>query len=381
MHAGLCELFNIRYPLIQAGMGIYKGLVTTPELVAAVSNAGGMGCLGAQGLEVQELREAIRKIKSLTDKPFGVDLIIPAKMSVREGSRAEIRADIQANHPKHWELAMSLYDRFDVPRTQIDKSHSLTDEVTRAQAEIIFEEKVPLFAVALGDPAAFVDRARAVGTKVAGLVGSVGQARKQLQAGVDFVICQGSEAGGHVGIVPTFPLLPQVVDMAQNVPVIAAGGIADGRGVAAALALGAQGVWCGTVFLFSHEANLHPHHRDQLERGRSEDFVASRVYTGKPSRTFHNEVHEIWASSGLQPLQMPHQKILMEDFLDAARSVGRLEYVANPSGQIAGMLKVRKPAAQIVEEMMAQADAVIRKQYRMLGDAAVFENQFSSSAA
>ncbi len=314
LRAGLCDLFNIRYPLIQAGMGIYKGVVTTPELVAAVSNAGGMGCLGAQGLEVPELRAAIRKIKSLTDKPFGVDLIIPAKMSVREGSRAEIRADIQANHPQHWKLAADLFKRFDIPHTQIDKSHSLTDEVTRAQAEIIFEEKVALFAVALGDPSALMDKARAAGTKVAGLVGSVGQARRQAQAGVDFIICQGSEAGGHVGVVPTFPLLPQVVDAVPGIPIVAAGGIADGRGVAAALALGAQGVWCGTVFLFSDEANLHPHHREQLDLGRSEDFVASRVYTGKPSRTFHNEVHKIWATSGIEPLPMPHQKVLMEDF-------------------------------------------------------------------
>lgn len=368
LHAGLCDIFNIRHPLIQAGMGIYKGIITTPELVAAVSNAGGMGCLGAQGLELNELRETIRKIKSLTDKPFGVDLIIPAKMSVREGSRAEIRADIQAQYPKHWELAASLFKRFDIPHTQIDKSHSLTDEVTRAQADIIFEEKVALFAVALGDPAHLMDKARAAGTKVAGLVGSVNQARKQVQAGVDMVICQGSEAGGHVGTVPTFPLLPQVVDAVKGTPVIGAGGIADGRGVAAALALGAQGVWCGTVFLFSNEVNLHPHHREQMDRGRSEDFVASRVYTGKPSRTFHNEVHKIWASAGIDPLPMPHQKVLMEDFLDAARAAGKLEYVANPGGQIAGMLKGVRPAAQIVEEIMAQAEQVIRASSALLRD-------------
>lgn len=357
----ICELLGIRLPILQAGMGIYKGVVTTPELVAAVSNAGGLGCLGATGLEPGELRRAIRRIRSLTDKPFGVDLIIPSKLSTRTGTREEIRAEIREKHPAHWELVQRIFrDQGIAPRT-IDMEYSLTEEMTRAQSDVVFEESVPLFVIALGDPAALMDRARAAGTKVAGLAGSVGNARRQLEAGVDFVIAQGSEAGGHVGVVPTFPLLPQVVDAAGSTPVVAAGGIADGRGVAAALALGAQAAWCGTAFLFAEEANVHPAHRAQLEAGRSEDFVSSRVFTGKSSRTFHNEIHKAWAASKLEPLPMPHQKVLMEDFLDAARAAGRLDVVSNPSGQVAGMLKERLPAARIVERMAAQAEEVIRR--------------------
>lgn len=356
----ICELLGIRLPILQAGMGKFKGLVTPPELVAAVSNAGGLGCLGATGLEPEELRQAIRRIRQLTDLPFGVNLIIPTRMSTRTGTRAEIRADIREKYPAHWDLVQRIFREEGIEPRAIDKEYSLTEEMTAAQTEVVFEERVPLFVVALGDPGAVRQRARDAGMKVAGLAGTVRNAQRQLAAGVDFVIAQGGEAGGHVGVVSTFPLVPQVVDAAGTTPVVAAGGIADGRGLAAALALGAQAIWCGTAFLFSDEVDLHPVHRAQLRAGSSEDFVASRVFTGKPSRTYHNRIHDAWASAKLDPLPMPHQKVLMEDFLDAARAAGRLDVVSNPSGQIAGMLEKTRPAAQIVEEMAAQAEAVIR---------------------
>lgn len=348
-------------------MGIYKGLVTTPELVAAVSNAGGLGCLGASGLPPVELRDAIRKIRSLTNKPFGVDLIIPAKMSTRVGTRREIRKDIQNKYPQHWQLVQNLFKQEGLDSDHIiDLEYSLTEEMTTAQANVIFEERVPLFVVALGDPSGLAQQARQSGTKLAGLAGSVGNAKRQIEAGVDLLIAQGTEAGGHVGTVATFPLVPQVVDIAGDTPVAAAGGIADGRGVAAALALGAQAVWCGTVFLFSDEANVHPVHREQIDRGRSEDFAASRVFTGKTSRTFSNAVHKVWATSGIEPLPMPHQKVLMEDFLDAARKAGRLDIVGNPCGQVAGMLRGSKPAAEIVRRMVSETEAVIRRTSALL---------------
>jgi len=357
----ICELLGIRLPILQAGMGRYKGLVTPPELVAAVSNAGGLGCLGATGVEPDELRQAIRRIRELTDRPFGVNLIIPSRMSTRTGTREEIRADIREKFPAHWNLLQQIFRDEGIEPRPIDKEYSLTEEMTAAQTEVVFEERVSLFVVALGDPAAVMQRARSVGMKVAGLAGNVRNARRQLAAGVDFVIAQGGEAGGHVGVVSTFPLVPQVVDVAGSTPVVAAGGIGDGRGVAAALALGAQAVWCGTAFLFSDEVNLHPMQRKQLSAGSSEDFVASRVFTGKPSRNYRNRIHDAWAAAKLDPLPMPHQKVLMEDFLEAARQAERFDVVSNPCGQIAGMLEQTRPAAQIVAEMAAQAEAVIRR--------------------
>jgi NAD(P)H-dependent flavin oxidoreductase YrpB (nitropropane dioxygenase family) len=354
----LCEMLGIQYPVMQAGMGIFKGVVTPPELIAAVSNAGGMGCIGGSGLEPEELRQAIRRIRSLTDKPFGVDLLIPTRMSATTGSREEIRKEIDRDYPKHRKLVDELFERYGVPRTKVEKEFTITEEMTSAQARVVFEEKVPVFVVGLGDPGKFRGIANETGTRIAGIAGSLNNAKKQVQAKVDFLIVQGAEAGGHTGTIGTFPLVPQVVDAVSPVPVVAAGGIADGRGLMASLALGAQAVWCGTVFLFADEVNLHPEHREQIDRGRSEDFVVSRVFTGKPSRTFHNDVHTIWAQSGLEPLPMPHQKILMEDFLDSARRNGRLDVCGNPCGQIAGMLKGTRPAAQIVADMIAQAETI-----------------------
>ncbi len=361
LRTALCDLLGIRHPVVQAGMGIYRGLVTTPELVAAVSNAGGMGCLGGSGLTAEELRAAIRRVRELTALPFGVDLIIPATLSTREGTRAEIRADIQRNHPRHFAFVEALYEKHGVPRVPIDLDLTWTPRLTDAQARVVLEERVKLLVVALGDPAALVPQAREAGILVGGLVGSLGNLRRQIEADVDVIIAQGSEAGGHVGTVATFPLLPQVVDAAQGRPVLAAGGIADGRGVAAALALGAQGAWVGTAFLFAEEAYLHPDHRAQLLRGRSEDFAATRIYTGKPARTFRNTVHAEWAAAGLEPLGMPHQKVLFEDFLHAARRAGRLDLVSNPAGQVAGMLHAIRPAAAILDDLVHGAEATIAR--------------------
>ncbi len=363
----LCDLLSIRVPVLQAGMGIYRGLVTTPELVGAVSNAGGMGCIGGSGLTPEELRSTIRQVRSLTSAPFGVDLIIPAALSTREGTRAEIREDIRRNHPHHFAFVEALYEQHGVPRIPIDLDLTWTPELTDAQAQVVLEEGVALLVVALGDPAALVPRAREAGIKVGGLVGSMGNLRRQIEADVDLVIAQGAEAGGHVGSVGTFPLLPQVVDAAGGRPVLAAGGIADGRGVAAGLALGAEGAWVGTAFLFSEEVYLHPDHRAQLLRGGSEDFAATRIYTGKPARTFRNAIHAEWAAATLEPLGMPHQKVLFEDFLHAARQSGRLDLVSNPAGQVAGMLHEIRPAATILRDLVEGAERSIARLAACIG--------------
>jgi nitronate monooxygenase len=366
----LCDLLGLRTPILQAGMGTYRGLVTPPALVAAVSEAGGLGCLGGAGLLPEELRHAIRAVRALTAKPFGVDLIIPARLSAREGTRAEIRADIRARYPRHLAFAQSLFERFGLPPGEIEMDLTWTEDLTHAQARVVVEERVPVFVIALGDPSEFMPACREAGIRVAGLVGSLANLRRQLDARVDFVIAQGAEAGGHTGVIATMPLVPQVVDAAGEVPVVAAGGIADGRGVAAALMLGAAGAWCGTAFLAAAEAQVHPTHREQVLHGRSEDFAVSRIYTGKPARTFRNEVHRLWAESGLEPLGMPHQKVLMEDFLDACRRHGRLDLASNPCGQAAGMLREVRPAATILADMEAGAVTALRRGAGMLATAA-----------
>jgi nitronate monooxygenase len=359
LHTRLCDLLSIEFPILQAGMGRAKGSPTTPSLVAAVSEAGGMGCLGAAGLEPEEIRAAIREIKLLTPRPFGVGLLLPASLADADVTRDEIRELIEDKYPKHWRFVQSLYERYGLQSLTLPMKHTISPTFIKEQVAAVFAEGVPVFVAGLGDPAWVVPEARARDTKVMGLAGSVRNAERQRAAGVDVIIAQGYEAGGHTGQIANFPLIPQVVDNVQPVPVVAAGGIGDGRGVAAALALGAQGVWCGTAFLYALEADLAPAHRQALTEARSEDLLVSKTYTGKPSRIVRTEVLELWAQSGLDTLPMPHQFVLMDDFVYSAEKAGRYDLMNNPAGQIAGMLTDHMPAAAIVQRLVDEAVEVI----------------------
>ena len=180
--------------------------------------------------------------------------------------------------------------------------------------------------------------AREKGVKVMGLAGSVRNAQRQAQAGVDIVVAQGTEAGGHTGRIATLPLVPQIVDTVSPLPVVAAGGIANGRGIAASLALGAEGAWLGTAFLAAKECGLHEMQRDSIIRGRSEDFIISRTYTGKTARQYQGPIVQAWEDSGLDTLPMPLQGILMSGFNLAAERANRFDLAFNPAGQAAGMV-------------------------------------------
>jgi nitronate monooxygenase len=359
LHTRLCDLLSIEYPIMQAGMGRAMGSPTTPALVAAVSEAGGMGCLGATGLAPDEIRAAIREIKRLTSRTFGVGLLLPASLADADMTRESIRTLVKADYPEHWAFARSLYQRYAIEPAELPMTHSLSPTIIKQQVACVIEETVPVFVSGLGDPGWVVPDAHSRGTKVMGLAGSVHNALRQKAAGVDVVIAQGYEAGGHTGQIATLPLTPQVVDAVSPLPVVAAGGIGDGRGVVAALALGAQGVWCGTAFLYALETDLPSDHRQALSRARSEDLVVSKSYTGKPSRIVRTEVLDLWAQSALEPLPMPYQFVLMDDFVYSAQRAGRYDLMNNPAGQIAGMLTDHVPAAAIVKRMVDEAIVVI----------------------
>jgi len=349
----LCDLLGVELPILQAGMGRTHGTPTPPALVVAVSEAGGMGCLGGVGLEPDELRAAIREIRGRTSKPFAVDLLLPASLAESPPTRDEIRRALREKYPRHWSFVQSLHATFNLQPAPMRKAGLLSADGIRAQVEVVLEERVPVFVAGLGDPSWVVRDARARDMKVIGLAGSVRNAVRQKEAGVAAVIAQGYEAGGHTGTVANFALIPQVVDALAPLPVIGAGAISDRRGVAAALALGAQGVWVGTAFLFAHEADLPEAHRRQLEGARSEDCVISRSYTGKTARTYRNAVMEAWSASGLDPLPTPYQWVLMDDFVNAAESADRHDLVNNPAGQGAGMLRRSVAAREIVSELAA----------------------------
>lgn len=357
----LCDLLGIEIPILQAGMGRGLGSTTSAAMVAAVSEAGGLGCFGGAGLSADQLRGEIRSIRALTSKPFGVDLLIPASLADADVPREEVRRQVRERHPEHWALVMSLYERFGLdPKDHHPNEWAISPTLMREQAAVVVEEKVPVFVAALGDPSWIVPPAHEQGIVVMGMSGSPGNARRQVAAGVDVVVAQGTEAGGHTGTIATLALVPQIVDQVSPVPVVAAGGIADGRGVAAALALGAQGVWCGTAYLFSHEANLYQPMRDQLDGAKARDMIAGTSYTGKPSRIYYNEVAKAWTDSGLVPLPMPHQTVIMDDFNHAAEAAGRYELIQNPGGQIAGMLSGLRSSAEITRDLAEGAAAVIR---------------------
>ena len=359
LRTSLCELLGCRYPVMLAGMG-GTAQVTTPELVAAVSNAGGFGVLGAVSRTPENIRRSAQRIRDLTDKPFGIGVAMPASLAKSQKTWEETEKQIALDHPKHLAFVQDLMARFKLPPAE-RRAGVMWGSLSHEQVAAVLEERVALLAAALGDPTGVVPRAHAIGTKVLGMAGSVVNALRQKQAGVDIIVSQGAEAGGHTGRISTFPLLPAIVDAVAPSPVVAAGGIGDGRGVIAALALGAVGAWIGTAFLAAEEAALPETHWQQLQAGSAEDFTISRAYTGKTARSFRNDVKDAWDKSGLSPLPMPLQSVLMKPFEDAAIAAGRWELVCNNAGQVAGSLTRRRPAREIVEEIVSQASELLLK--------------------
>ena len=361
----LCDLLGIEYPIILAGMaagGQNQETAPTPvKLVAAISNAGGLGVMGDNFRNLDELDAAIREVRSLVgDRPFGVDFLLPAaRAEVTSTSKHEVYADIQQEYPKHVAIVDDLIVEHGLERAELSSSEPMTTDLLNRKIDVILDNKVDVFAAALGDPAFMTERAHAQGMRVIGMAGAVRHAERQRAANVDIITAQGTEAGGHTGNISTMVLIPQIVDAVAPMPVLAAGGIGSGRHLAAALALGAQGVWVGTTFLASEETNIPTEHQQQILGGRSDEFTLSKFHSGKQQRSYHNVVKEAWADSGLDPLEMPLQGILQEPFTQAARMSGRFDLVGNPSGQISGMLDRRRPAGDILRDMVDEAKVTI----------------------
>ena len=370
----LCDLLGIEYPIILAGMGG----VARHRLVAAISNAGGLGVIGAAIMGPQELREEIRKTRDLTDKPFAVDILLPAlgQMPTTQAPEASgsVRGGSEAASPRQLspqpqrEFAAQLRQRFGLPEVKPGqptpgggRGPAFGPAFTRAQIDVILEEKVPVFASGLGNPAPYAQEFHAQGVKVIALVGNVKNAKRVADGGTDIVVAQGYEAGGHTGRIGTMALVPQVVDAVAPKPVVAAGGIGDGRSVAAAVCLGAVGVWVGTAFLVSHEAAWHDELKQRILDASEEDTRVTRIYSGKPMRNIVNPLIEAWEEAGVPTLPFPFQAALMQEVTVPAEKAGHKELLMNPAGQIAGMLQRRRPAADILTEMVEQAVEVLHK--------------------
>lgn len=373
----LCDLLGIAHPILLAGMGT----ASTPELDAAVSNAGGLGVLGAASCGPNQLRAWIRRTRALTDRPFGVDTLLPA--SVRRGAGRENTGGPSAAEmvPQHRRFAADFMARegLDDPdpaeiarlfgRDPEDRHLvPLSGEFFAAQMEVVIEERVPVYAAGLGNPAPWMERMHANGTKVIAVVGATRHAVQVMESGVDIIVAQGHDGGGHNSPIGTMALIPQVVDaVAGRVPVVGAGGIGDGRGVAAALMLGAEGAWVGTAFLATEEAGIHPAQKQALVAGNDQGTVVSRSVTGKPARMVRGSWAKAYEEGGLEPLPMPYQGMVAGRVTAAAYAAGRADVWGGFAGQGLGMIRAVRPAAEVLADLVAGAERELARARTLLG--------------
>ncbi len=339
----LCDLLGIEVPILGAPMGG----VALADLAAAISEAGGLGIMGLAALGPEQIREEIRKARAQTSKPIGVGLLFPGDMP------AEVPAEVP---PLPDFLAPFLEQVRGLPSPPPDIP--LTLDLVRAQMDVLIEERVDLIAAGLGILPWVVEAAHAAGIKVASLVGSVRAARKVELLGVDLIVAQGYEAGGHTGSTTTLVLVPQVVD-AVRTPVVAAGGIADGRGVAAALALGAQGVLVGTRFLATPEARTAEAHKRRILEMSDDETVVTCCYTGKPARVIRNAFTDAWRGHEGAIRPMAEQRRMIDPIIRPAKAAGLIDIANWPTGQAAVLVHEIKPAAEVVAELANEAAAIL----------------------
>ncbi len=316
LHTPLCDLLGVEHPVMLAGMGG----VSWAELAGAVSAAGGYGVLGMAGRGPAFIAGQMRRVREITDKPFGVDLL------------------------------------------------AATPDALTASVDVIIAGGASAFVAGLGVPSPIIERLKGAGLKVMVVCGAVRHAVKAEQAGCDAVICQGSEGGGHTGLVGTLPLVAQTVERVA-IPVIAAGGIHDGRGLAAALALGAVGAWVGTRFIATPEAHAAPLYQEAILAASDEDTTRTRCYSGKPMRVKRNPYVDDWEARPLDIQPFPMQAGIsiqngvmggiggQTEGLDSERSCFAM-------GQSAGGVRDVRPAGDIVRAFVAEAEAALARAQR-----------------
>lgn len=305
LRTAICDLFGIEHPIIQGGMAH----IGTAELVSAVSNAGGLGIIGCGYYQADWVRQQIRLTKQKTQKPFGIN----------------------------------------VP---------LTSPYVNEVIEVILQEGVPIITTGTASPRPFMARFKAAGMKVMPVIASVSAARHVEEAGADAVVAEGMESGGHIGDVTTLPLVPQIVD-AVKIPVVAAGGIADGRGLAAALALGAQGVQMGTRFVCSTECIAHAKYKQKILEANDRATVVTGYVTGLPVRSLKNALTEQYQALEQAGVTKEELTALGQGKMHLGLVEGDTDEGSLLAGQIAGIIRDIKPVRAIIEDTVAEAERVI----------------------
>lgn len=350
-----CNLIGVEVPIVQAPMA---GGGTTAELVSAVANAGGMGMIAAARLSAEELESMIHATRRLTNRPFGVNFIL-APPEPFDGQAETVQAGLN-----------QLREQFNLP-LQKGKLKLPPPASLEEQLEIVLNQKIPVVSFAMGNPAKFVDRIHEHEALVFGTATTVDEAVELEKAGVDVTVAQGAEAGGHrstfsvhygddLPLIGTMVLVPNVVD-AVKCPVLASGGIMDGRGFAAALALGASGVQMGTRFLATKESGAFPEYRQKIGSARDTDTVVTWQFTGRPARSIRNQFIEHLDREGITPLPWPYQAVAADDIYRAATSGHIAEIAPLLAGQGAALARPNQSAAEVVAEIVGDAQQVLRK--------------------
>lgn len=305
MKTEITELLNIEYPIIQGGMA----WVADYHLAAAVSNAGGLGLIGSGGAPASWVKDQIREVKKLTDKPFGVNIMLM--------------------NPE-------------------------ADEI----AKVIVEEKVPVVTTGAGNPAKYIKEWKEAGVKVIPVVASCALAKMMERCGSDAVVAEGTEAGGHIGEITTMSLVPQVVD-AVNIPVIAAGGIADGRGFAAALMLGAKAVQMGTHFVATKECNVHENYKEKIIKAKDIDSKVTGRSTGHPVRVLRNQMSNEYIKKEQEGATLEELELLTLGGLRKAVVEGNVKEGSLMAGQVAGLVKKQYTCKELIEKVVTEGQQVI----------------------
>jgi len=370
MKTAVADMLGVEYPIL--------AFSHCRDVVAAVTNAGGFGVLGAVAHTPKQLEIDLTWIdEHVGGKPYGVDLLLPQKYEGadeggldRDALRRLLPAEQQA-------FVDDIMARYQVPELDDEQREAVSrlggmnvsPKGYEPLLEVAFDHPIRLIASALGPPpAALVERAHAADVLVAALAGTKEHAIRHTEIGVDIVVAQGTEGGGHTGEVATMVLVPEVVDAVAPTPVLAAGGIGNGRQVAAAMALGAQGVWCGSVWLTTEEAETQPVIKEKYLAARSKDTVRSRSITGKPARMLKTKWTEEWErADGPGPLGMPLQPLLVSEAqarINRAANTpgsGAQELATYFVGQVVGQMNVSKKAGQVVMDMVNEySDVVVR---------------------
>jgi NAD(P)H-dependent flavin oxidoreductase YrpB (nitropropane dioxygenase family) len=353
---------GIEYPIF--------GFTPSERVAAAISRAGGLGVLGCVRFnDPAELDAVLTWMDAHTDgKPYGVDVVMPAKVPV-EGSAADIASMIPPGHRDFVTRTLLSLGVPPLPASEDDPDGVLgwLHSVARKHVEVALSHRAALIANALGSPPSdVIDAAHERGMLVAALAGKASHAQRHVSSGVDVIVAQGYEAGGHTGEITTMVLVPEVVDaVGPSVPVLAAGGIGSGRQIAAALALGAVGAWLGSLWLGTAE-NLSmtgaPALGEALLSATSSDTVRARIFSGKPARLLRNRWTQAWAAPGApEPLPMPLQNVLVADAHRRLMAAGDPTVVPMPAGQIVGRITSVRPVADVMADLITELDETLSR--------------------